>query len=266
MNRRPTDLRSIAARLDSGDVTKHWLTRLARDPRSGVASLLARFNKRREHQAQLLAHLDSLLELERGHWQRGAQHVAGVDEVGVGPLAGPVVAAAVILSRDSIPLGIDDSKKLDEKTRLRLSGEIRASAVSISLGVGALEEIDRLNIYHAALLAMRRAVQGLAQRPCHVLVDARRIPDIEFQQSAYVKGDERSVSIAAASIIAKTTRDALMDELDGRYPGYGFARHKGYATEEHRDAIRRLGPCPAHRMSYPSVRELVEPTLPLIDR
>jgi len=252
-----TCLSSIAAHLESGKVTSSLLARLARDPRAGVAPLLARFNKRREQHQRLLAHLERLLELERDQWQRGARHVAGVDEAGMGPLAGPVVAAAVILDRDTIPLGIDDSKKLDEKTRSRLAAEIRASAVAVSVGVGDLGEIDSLNIYHAALLAMRRAVEGLGQRPCHVLVDARRIPGIAVDQSAWIKGDERSVSIAAASIIAKTTRDALMDELDGQYPGYGFSRHKGYATEEHRDAIKRLGPSPVHRMSYSAVRELI---------
>lgn len=251
-----TTLRRIAERLEAGNVDEILLTRLARDPRAGVAALLARFRRRREREADLVAHLHGLLELEREQWARGATHVAGVDEAGLGPLAGPVVAAAVILDRNSIPLGIDDSKKLDEKTRQRLAGEIRASAVAVSVGIATVEDVDRLNVYHAGLLSMRKAVEGLSSRPCHVLVDARRIPGVDVAQSAYIKGDSRSASIAAASIIAKTTRDGLMEELDAKYPGYGFSRHKGYGTQAHCDAVRRLGPCPAHRMSYAAVRDL----------
>ncbi|MBI5504072.1 MAG: ribonuclease HII [Deltaproteobacteria bacterium] len=259
MAQNPTDnsLRQLATRVEAGDFDESLLNRLAADPRAGAAALLARARKRREIQAERLAHLESLLALERGQWQRGARHIAGVDEAGLGPLAGPVMAAAVILDRRSIPLGIDDSKKLDEKTRERLAAEIRASAVAVSVGIADVEEIDRLNVYHAGLLSMRRAVEGLASRPCHVLVDARRIPGLTIEQSAYIKGDARSASIAAASIIAKTARDALMKELDATYPGYGFSRHKGYGTEQHRDAIRRLGPCPVHRMSYAAVRDLI---------
>ncbi len=251
-----TNLRRIAARIEAGDVDEALLMRLAQDPRTGAAVLLARLRKRRQREDGLVAHLNDLLELEREQWERGAEHVAGVDEAGIGPLAGPVVAAAVILDRRSIPLGIDDSKKLDEKTRRRLAGEIRAGAVAVSVGIAEIDDIDRLNVYHAGLLSMRRAVEGLASRPCHVLVDARHIPGLTVDQSAYIKGDTRSASIAAASIIAKTTRDGLMEELDGKYPGYGFSRHKGYGTEAHCDAIRRLGPCPVHRMSYAAVREL----------
>lgn len=259
MDRDPanTSLRSIAARVDAGDVDEALLDRLARDPRAGAACLLARIRKRNRRQADLVARLECMLDLERARWSLGAEHIAGVDEAGMGPLAGPVVAAAVILDRREIPLGIDDSKRLDENTRRRLADEIRASAVAAAVGIADIAEIECLNIYHAGLLAMRRAVEGLARPPCHLFVDARSIPGLEMEQTAYISGDTRSASIAAASIVAKTTRDTLMEELDAKYPGYGFSRHKGYGTLAHREAIRRLGPCPEHRISYAAVRELI---------
>jgi len=182
-----------------------------------------------------------------------------VDEAGVGPLAGPLVAAAVILPQDLRPRGLDDSKKLDEAARDRLAAEVKAGALAWAVGVSSPEEVDRLNPYQAGLLAMRRAVQGLAARPEHLLVDARRVPGVDLPQQGIVKGDARSLSIAAASVVAKTTRDALMQEAEARWPGYGFARHKGYGAPEHLEALRRLGPCPIHRRSYAPVAEVLGP-------
>jgi ribonuclease HII len=170
------------------------------------------------------------------------------------PLAGPVVAAAAILPRDFRPRGLDDSKKLDAETRERLSVEIRGSAMAWSVGVASVAEVDRLNIYHAGLLAMHRAVVGLSPQPEALLVDARKIPGVELPQRGIVHGDELSLSIAAASVIAKTHRDALLDEMDRLHPGYGFAQHKGYPTPTHLDALRRLGPCEIHRRSFEPVR------------
>jgi ribonuclease HII len=181
--------------------------------------------------------------------------VAGIDEAGMAPLAGPVVAAAVILPRDFRPRGIDDSKQVDVAERARLAIEIKASALCWAVGVTSVEEIDAINIYRAGLLAMRRAVEGLSILPEHLLIDARRLPEVKIPQQGIIHGDALSLTIAAASIIAKTTRDAMMAELDLVYPGYGFARHKGYPTAEHFAALGRWGPCLLHRRSFAPVRQ-----------
>ncbi|GAG35083.1 unnamed protein product, partial [marine sediment metagenome] len=174
--------------------------------------------------------LRHLLRRERELWQDGRTRVAGVDEAGMGPLAGPVVAAAVIFPPGCGIRGVDDSKRLTPRSRARLAIEIRATALSWSCVRVDCIEIDTLNIYHAGLLAMRRAIDGLAVRPDFVLVDGRRVPDLELPQERLVKGDLNCHAIAAASILAKTDRDALMAAYDERYPGYGFAAHKGYPT------------------------------------
>ncbi|MBL8360892.1 MAG: ribonuclease HII [Rubrivivax sp.] len=184
--------------------------------------------------------------------------VAGVDEAGRGPLAGPVVAAAVILD-DARPIrGLDDSKVLTAKKRERLHDLIRAQALCVAVGQANVEEIDRLNILQATLLAMQRAVAGLRLPPRHVLVDGNRAPEFArplLSVRAIVDGDARVAAISAASIIAKVTRDRLCDELHARWPGYGFDAHKGYATAVHLKALRTLGPCPDHRRSFAPVRE-----------
>jgi ribonuclease HII len=177
-------------------------------------------------------------------------HIAGVDEAGVGPLAGPVVAAAVIFPTGQGLSGVDDSKKLTPERRTMLAVAIREGALAFAIGIVEPDEIDRINVYQATLAAMGRAVDGLAVRPRYVLVDARRIPGCDLPQEAIIKGDAHCHAIAAASILAKTTRDALMRGYDDEFPGYGFAEHKGYPTEAHRDAIRRLGPCTIHRRSF----------------
>lgn len=191
-----------------------------------------------------------LLRRERELWAMGLTRIAGVDEAGVGPLAGPVVAAAVVFSPGSGIRGVDDSKKLDPGRRESLAAAIRETALAWSVAVVGPVEIDRLNIFRATLEAMRRAVVGLAVEPEHVLVDARRIPEIDVAQEPIVKGDAKCHAIAAASILAKTERDTLMRRFEQEFPGYGFADHKGYPTEAHRDAIRRLGPCSIHRRSF----------------
>jgi ribonuclease HII len=191
-----------------------------------------------------------LLRAEKPYRERGIRLLAGVDEAGVGPLAGPVVAAAVIMPVSSKITQAYDSKGLPPAFRLELAERIRGEAVAWSVGIARPREIDRLNIYWAALAAMRRAVERLVPAPELVLVDARTIPRLVVTQEAHVGGDARFYQIACASILAKTVRDAIMERLDRRFPGYGFARHKGYPTPEHRDAIRELGPCAAHRRSF----------------
>ncbi len=190
------------------------------------------------------------LKRERELWASGVKLVAGVDEAGVGPLAGPVTAAAVLFRTGEFVEGVNDSKQVAPARRLLLAEKIREKALAWSVVMVEPEEIDQLNIYQATLTAMRRAVKGLAVPPDHVLVDARTIPGIEMSQEGIVKGDALCHVIGAASILAKTDRDLLMEEMDVRYPGYGFAGHKGYPTEAHRDAIRKQGPCPIHRRSF----------------
>lgn len=228
-----------------------------RDPREQVADLLQAAERRSLRlEAERRRH-DEMLAIERELQASGRFLIAGVDEVGVGPLAGPIVAAAVILGEAASVMGMEDSNRIELARRNALAQEIRTRATCISIGVATVAEIDQINVYHAGLLAMRRAVEGMTRRPDHVIVDARRIPDIGIEQSSYLRGDSRSLSIAAAAIIAKTHRDALMDDLDRVHPGYGFSRHKGYGTQEHHAALRRLGASPIHRASYEAVRELV---------
>jgi ribonuclease HII len=203
--------------------------------------------------------MGALLRCEREWWRAGVRLVAGVDEVGVGPLAGPVIAAAVVLPQNVRERGVDDSKRLTASQREDLAGRIGAVALAVGIGIAEVEEVDRLNVYHAALVAMRRAVESLSLVPERLLVDARTIPGIDMPQTPMVRGDQRSYSIAAASIVAKVRRDSLMRDLDAVYPGYGFGRNMGYGTAEHLAAIERLGPCPVHRRSFSPVRQLVLP-------
>ena len=243
--------------VESGElVSAQALTRLRRDSRQGARQLYTVLRKRFERDRSERARLEAMRYFEKLLWKSGVRDVAGVDEVGVGPLAGPVVAAAVMFPPETEIAGVDDSKRLDPETRTVLAAEIRAKASGVAVGMATVEEIDALNIYHASLLAMRRAVEALPQRPQHVLVDARTIPDVDIPQNRFNKGDGINFSIAAASIIAKTERDRMMVELDQRYPGYGFAAHKGYSTPEHKDALLRLGPSTVHRMSFPVLHEL----------
>ncbi len=194
-----------------------------------------------------------LLALRNRLVRSGSRCIAGVDEVGVGPLAGPVVAAAVVLpAKPDLP-GLDDSKKLSRKRREQLAEAIHAQAIEIGFGEVAPEEIDALNIYQASLEAMRRAVTALPVAPDYLLVDARRVPDVDAAQMAIVGGDGKDASIAAASIVAKVHRDAIMRRLDAEYPGYGFAAHMGYGTEQHLAALRRAGATPVHRRSFAPV-------------
>jgi ribonuclease HII len=251
---RPPSLGELAARV-AASRSRAALRRLAAalraDDRAGARALLRRCEHALAEQRRL-----ARLFARREHLRRaGARLVAGVDEVGVGPLAGPLVAAAVVLGDDVDLPGLDDSKRLSRAARERLAREICARAVAWAVGEVEPAEIDRLNVYRAGLEAMRRAVLGLSVAPDHLLVDARRIPGVEPPQTALVDGDACDGSIAAASIVAKVHRDALMQRLDRRFPGYGFARHKGYATREHLRALRRLGPSGVHRRSFGPVMQ-----------
>lgn len=186
-------------------------------------------------------------------WRAGLARVAGVDEAGRAPLAGPVVAAAVMLAPGARIDGLDDSKRLLPLERERLFGLIQARALAFAVGVVDVTTIDRVNILEATRLAMRTALDGLGAVPELVLTDFVSLRDLPCPQRNLVRGDQRSATVAAASIVAKVTRDRLMSELDGAYPQYGFARHKGYPTEQHRSALKKFGPCPLHRRTFQGV-------------
>lgn len=194
--------------------------------------------------------LDRLLALERSCWESGLEHVAGVDEVGRGPLAGPVVAAAVILPRDIAIRGIDDSKKLDARRRDRLFDEIREKAVCIGIGAASTREIDRINILRATHLAMQRAISRLRVPPQRIIVDGLPVPELGDAHMAVVDADATVHCVACASVVAKVVRDRLMKRLAPRYPDYGWDENAGYATAEHRDAILARGYTPHHRRSF----------------
>jgi ribonuclease HII len=224
------------------------------DPRAGAAAILEAVERRRRDRRAEGQRLRHLCRFERELWGEGFVHIAGVDEAGMSPLAGPVVAAAVILPRGFHLAGVDDSKKLSAEQRDELAPMIRREAIAWATGFVEPDEIDRINIYRAGLLAMRRAVEKLATRADYLLIDARSLRELAVPQRGIVRGDSQSISIAAASIVAKTTRDAHMVELDRRYPGYGLARHKGYPVAEHVKALRDLGVSPIHRRSFAPVR------------
>lgn len=227
---------------------------LLRDPRVGVQTILATVERRVRAARAEQTRLRAISRHERRLWASGLARVAGVDEAGVSPLAGPIVAAAVILPPGTRILEVDDSKKLSPACRERLAPIIRQRATAWSVAFVEPAEIDELNVYWAALLAMRRAVDGLLPQPEYVLIDARRLDGLAWPQESLVHGDSLSLTIAAASILAKTARDARMRELDQVYPGYGFAQHKGYPVAAHRRALGVLGPSPIHRRSFELVR------------
>jgi ribonuclease HII len=236
-------------------IPKGLLEALENDTRSGARALAKQIRTRRRKNRMEGQRLRQLLQFETELWEQGFHLIAGVDEAGMAPLAGPVVAGAVILPRNYKLRGLTDSKKiLDHTKREEMAAQIKSDALSWATGRAEVSEIDELNIYHAGLLAMRRAVEGLEPKPDFVLVDARKIPQCSIPQRGIIRGDLLSASIAAASIIAKTTRDAHMAELDKEYPGYGLAAHKGYPTPAHYRALNSLGACPVHRRSFGPVR------------
>ena len=189
--------------------------------------------------------------IERRHISQGLWPIAGIDEAGRGPLAGPVAVAAVILDPARLPRGLDDSKQLGERTREKLFDMIMQKALCVSIALASAREIDRVNIRQATLNAMRRAAAGLSITPAHVLIDGKDVPEgLTCSGQAIVKGDGTSLSIAAASIVAKVTRDRLMKRLAQHYPAYGFESHAGYGTRAHLAAIAEHGPCPYHRFSF----------------
>ncbi len=219
------------------------------DDRQGVKKIVEMAEKRRINFEAELHRIKQMCKYENSHPE--FEYICGIDEVGRGPLAGPVYAAAVILPKDSHILYINDSKKLSEKKREELYTEIMETAISVGIGYSSHERIDEINILQATYEAMTMAVSNLTVEPQLLLIDAVHIPQLEkYPQESIIKGDAKSMSIAAASIVAKVTRDHLMEDLDKQYPGYDFASNKGYGSQAHIAAIKKIGPSPIHRRSF----------------
>lgn len=220
------------------------------DPRKSIQRLLESQQRKYDAFNAEQQRLESMLTYERKYYAMGMKYIAGIDEVGRGPLAGPVLAAAVILPENCCINGINDSKKLSAEKRERLYDEICSKALAISFAMEDNKVIDNINILNATLSAMRKAVEDLSIKPQVLLIDALKIPDLEIRQEGIIKGDEKSASIAAASIIAKCVRDRLMLDLSKSYPQYGFEQNKGYGTQAHLAAIAKYGISPIHRRSF----------------
>ncbi len=236
--------------LSQAEVSDEVLLALRGDRRKGVQRILVRVERRIIRQGAERQRIAALWRYEQDLWLKGYQTIAGVDEAGRGPLAGPVVAAAVILPADWYAGGINDSKLVPENTRNGLAERIKKESLAWAIGIAQRDVIDRDNILQATLKAMQQAVHSLTIQPDCLIIDALRIPGVSCTQLPLIRGDGLSISVAAASILAKVTRDRLMVDLDRQFPGYGFARHKGYPTPDHLDALRRMGPCAIHRQSF----------------
>ncbi len=255
-------IREIEEWLAGGSgVSRAVLEELLRDPRAGVRQIALRHLRKLERMEREAARLERMWQTERTYWAKGYGAVAGLDEAGRGCLAGPVVAAAVILPEDFDVSGLNDSKQLSPAEREELRGRIDREATAVGIGMADVEYIDAHNILQATYEAMRRAVSNLPAPPDALLVDALTVPGLAIPQQAIIKGDSLSHSIAAASIVAKTERDRWMEAVARRYPEYGFDRNKGYATPDHLAALDRWGPCPLHRRSFAPVRERLQGSL-----
>ncbi|OPX86704.1 MAG: Ribonuclease HII [Pelotomaculum sp. PtaB.Bin104] len=240
--------------VSSEGASQEMIQAMSADPRTGVRELALRLKRADSAREAEIKRLEKLFIYEDELRAGGHYLVAGVDEAGRGPLAGPVVAGAVILPREVCLPGLNDSKKLTPTKREILEFQIKEAALAFAVGVSTVEEIYEVNIHHAGLTAMRRAVSLLKVKPTYVLVDGFRIERLELPQKHLIGGDRLSASIAAASILAKVQRDRLMDIYHEKYPEYGFKNHKGYATPEHLSALVRYGPCPIHRAGYQPVK------------
>ena len=230
------------------------LTELRSDDRKGFQDLIAKFERHFAKKAERAAHFEEMQSFERAAKQKGYRMIAGIDEVGRGPLAGPVVAAAVILPEGMEDIGLDDSKKLSAKRREEIFEMIKEQAVAIGIGIVDAFTIEKINIYEASKVAMKRAIELLPEQPDYLLIDAMRL-DTGIPEEGIIKGDAKSISIAAASIVAKEVRDQMMKDYEQLYPGYGFAQNAGYGTKAHIEGLEKLGPTPIHRMTFAPVKE-----------
>ncbi|OYD06461.1 ribonuclease HII [Paludifilum halophilum] len=251
-------IREIEARLSAEtEITDEWIQELLQDSRAGVKKLARSYLKKRERIRREEERVQRMWDFERTYREQGYRWVAGLDEAGRGPLAGPVVAAAVIFPEDFDASGLNDSKQLTPEERLTLRRRIEEGALGTGVGIVDTRFIDQHNILQATYEAMRRAVAQLDPSPDLLLLDAVKLPGVDLPQHAIVKGDTLSHSIAAASILAKTIRDEWMIQAAERYPGYGFEHHMGYGTQEHLEALEKQGPCPLHRRSFSPVGDRI---------
>lgn len=249
---------SIKEQLKSiSDPTAPQLKIWAQDTRKGVQTALHQWQHRQEKEKQLEEKYQEMLQFERQARLRGYHAIAGIDEVGRGPLAGPVVTAAVILPENAGLFGVNDSKQLSAHQREELFDEIQAKAVSIGIGIMDQQVIDKVNIYQATKLAMQQAIDHLSIKPDFLLIDAMKLAN-QIPQENLIKGDARSVSIAAASIIAKVTRDRMMVDFSKLYPGYGFEHNAGYGTKEHLEGLQKYGITPIHRRTFAPIKNFLK--------
>lgn len=244
--------KEIADKLFADEVTIEFVGMIRTDTRKSVQRLVNRYDKLLKEKKRV----QDLYSYEYELQKQGIKYIAGVDEAGRGPLAGPVIAAAVILPLGCFIEKLNDSKKLSPVSREQVYKEVMDKAIAVNMSFIDEKIIDRINIYQASMNAMYNAIYGLSTRPEEVLIDAMPLDDLDIPHLSIVKGDAKSASIAAASIVAKVERDHLMDECDKEYPVYGFAKHKGYGTKEHIKALNEYGPCPLHRRSFEPIKSM----------
>lgn len=248
----------IREKLKQTTLWEPWMENLQQDERKSVQTLLKQWKKKKRLAEELMHNHQSKIQFDQSFKEHPENLVAGIDEAGRGPLAGPVVTAAVILPEDcSMLLGLDDSKKMSKEKREAFAKLIRDVAVSYSVHVQSPEEIDRQNIYQATKESMTKAALALDPKPSVILADAMKL-EVPMPCESIIKGDAKSLAIAAASVLAKTGRDAIMDTYAEQYPVYGFAKHAGYGTPEHVDALQKHGPCPIHRKTFEPVKSLLQ--------
>ncbi|HFI2431052.1 ribonuclease HII [Streptococcus suis] len=248
------EVTALLAQVDSLD-SPVWAD-LAQDDRAGVQAAIKKRQKELEKEAAEDARLEAMLSYEKALYENGVELIAGIDEVGRGPLAGPVVAAAVILPKGCKIRYLNDSKKIPKSKHESIYQEVMERAVAVGVGVKDAAVIDQVNIYEATKLAMLEALGQLSQEPEHLLIDAMKL-DTEIPQTSIIKGDANSLSIAAASIVAKVTRDKMMADYDKEFSGYGFAKNAGYGTAEHLEGLNKLGITPIHRKTFEPIKSMV---------
>ncbi|WP_440895292.1 ribonuclease HII [Amphibacillus sp. Q70] len=239
-------------------ISEEVLQSLETDPRKGVQQAIQVYKNKQAKQQLLQKQFLAMKKYEQYYLNQGKRYIAGIDEVGRGPLAGPVVAAAVILPKDFSLLGLTDSKKLSSKQRTVFAQEIESCAVAVGIGVIDNVDIDRVNIYQASILAMEQAVKKLAPKPDHLLIDAVPLPNVPYSSDIIIKGDQKSISIAAASVVAKVYRDQMMSQYHQKYPYYQFDQNQGYGTAGHLQGLKKYGVTPIHRKSFAPIKDYLE--------
>lgn len=250
-------IKEIRELYNNNEITEHMMEKLRLDERKGVQSIVSAYDRQQLKQQQLIEQFNKMSKFEASSRACGKTYIAGVDEAGRGPLAGPVVAAAVMLPEDFKLIGLTDSKQLTEEQRMTFAEQIKQEAISYHVSIVDNDVIDRLNIYEATKKAMTAALLNLNPSPEHALIDAVNLDSLPFSYESIIKGDENSISIAAASVLAKVTRDELMKKIDQTYPAYGFKTNMGYGTKEHLQMIEKHGVTRFHRTSFAPVRRFI---------